>query len=142
MVSTLQPRFERDLRLPVKHFTQTRVVAVPASHTLGLRQIVTLTDRLAGETGDNLNQFIDRNHSILAQINWIAMVAAHQTINAFHAVVDVAIGAGLLTIAPDFNFIVAICQRHFAANRCGDFSRAPALVPNGPKMLMKPATLV
>ena len=47
------------------------------------------------------------------------MVAAHQTINAFYAVVDVAIGAGLLTIAPDFNFIVAICQRHFAANRRG-----------------------
>ncbi len=119
MVSTLQPLFERDLRLPVKHFSQTRVVAVPASHPLGLRQIVTFTDRLAGETGDNLDQFIDRNHSILAQIDWIAMVAAHQTINAFYAVVDVAIGAGLLTIAPDFNFIIPICQRHLAADRRG-----------------------
>src|SRR5467141_1323256 len=59
MVRNLEPLFEREPRLPAKHFPQTRVVAVPASHTLGLRQIVTFTDRLAGETGDNVDQFID-----------------------------------------------------------------------------------
>src|SRR5437660_12818770 len=119
VVSSFEPLFQGNLRFPLQHFAQARLVAVPTSDTLRLRFIVTLSNILAGETGDDVDQFIDRDHSILAQINWIAMVAAHQTINAFYAVVDVAIGAGLLTIAPDFNFIVAICQRYFAADRRG-----------------------
>jgi len=46
---------------------------------------------LAGNLRHDLNQLIDRNHSILAQVNWIAMIALHQPEDAFDAIVDVTV---------------------------------------------------
>src|SRR5690349_12131174 len=98
-----QALFQRHGGFPTQYFAQSGVVAVSAPDSLRLRHIVTLADSLARDLRDHVDELIDRDHSILAEVDRLAMLAAHQAIDSFDAVVDVAIGARLFAVAPHLN---------------------------------------
>src|SRR5437867_3110341 len=52
------------------------------------------------------------------------MVTSHETIDTFNAVVDIAIGTCLFTIAPNFNIVTVVCQSDFATDRSWRFFSA------------------
>src|SRR5881409_2913669 len=52
------------------------------------------------------------------------MVTSHETIDTFNAVVDIAIGTCLFTIAPNFNIVTVVCQSNFATDRSWRFFSA------------------
>ena len=54
-----------------------------------------------------LGELVDREHPVLAEIERLAVVGAHQAVDALDAVVDVAERAGLLAVSPDLDLGVA-----------------------------------
>src|ERR1051325_269444 len=93
VIGNVQSVFERNRRLPIQHFAQTRVVAVAASDALRLSDVVALADLLARDLRHDVNQLIDRDHTILAEVDRLAMIAAHQAIDTFDTIVDVTVRA-------------------------------------------------
>src|SRR6266436_436912 len=138
LIGPCQALFQRDLWLPFQHFTQTGVIAVAATHTLWFRDVVTLADALAGNPGNDVDQFVDRDHAVLSQIDRIAMIALHQPVNTFDTIVDVAIRSGLSTVSPDFNVVTIIGQRNLATNCRRRFFAAAVIRPQRTKDVMKP----
>src|SRR5205814_10655776 len=108
--------FERDLRLPSEHFTQAGVVAVPAPHALRLGEVVALVNGLACDGRDDVHQLVDRHHTVLSQVQRLAVIRPHQAVDALDAIVDVAVGARLIAVAPDFNRALVPGQRLPAAH--------------------------
>src|ERR1700738_5089223 len=107
-IGLCQSVFQRDLRLPLEDFTQTRVVAIAAAHALGLGDVIAFADPLAGDLRHDVHQFVDRNHAVLSEIDRLAMIALHQPVDTFDAVIDVAVRTGLLAVAPNFNVVAVI----------------------------------
>jgi len=81
-------------------------------------------NRLAGDAGDEIYQLVDLNEVVRPQIQWLETLGAHHPVETFDTVVDVAIGAGLLAVAPDLDRIHGVGYRHLAANRRGRFLTA------------------
>src|SRR3712207_4607796 len=100
VVRDLQSIFERDRRLPLQHFAQTRVVAVATANALGLRDVVAFADALARDLRDDVYKLVDRDHPILPEVDRLSMMALHQAIDTFDTIVDVAVGTRLLSVAP------------------------------------------
>ena len=96
-----------------------------------------LDQAYACDIADDVGELVDRDHTVLAEVQGLGVIGAHEFVEAGDAVVDVAERARLLSVAPDFDrrppssFAWAIL-RHSAA---GAFSRPPSQVPSGPKML-------
>ena len=65
-------------------------------------------DPFTGDFGHNLNQLIDRDHAVLAKIDWIPVRRPHDAIDPLHTVVDIAVGTSLFSIAPDFDRVTIL----------------------------------
>src|SRR5205823_9518226 len=76
-VGPLQALLERDFGLPLQHLAQAGVVAVPTADALGLCEIVTPSDLLPRDRRDHLHQLVNRNQSILPEVEWLAVVGHH-----------------------------------------------------------------
>ena len=79
---------------------------------------------LSGDPGHQTNQFVNRNHPVLAQVDRVRLAGLHQAVDTFHAIVHVAIRACLVSVSPDFNGAPVAGQRYLAANRGGRFLAA------------------
>src|SRR5687767_10065925 len=119
MISGVQSLFERNRRLPIQHFTQASVVAVAASYPLRLREVITLADFFARDLCDHVHQIVDREHPVLAQVDRLAMIAAHQPVDTFNTIVDVTVGPRLFTVAPYFDLINVVGQGDLATDGRG-----------------------
>src|SRR5262249_38235628 len=117
LVGAGQALLETDDGLPVQHLAQAGVVAVAATHALRLAQVVLFLDLLAGDLRHDVDQLIDRDHAVLTEIERLAEVRPHQAIDAFHAVVDVAVGPRLLAVAPHVDDVFVLGERDLAADR-------------------------
>src|SRR5437667_6074821 len=131
LVGPAEALLEADDRLPVQHLAQERVVAVPAAHALRLAQVVLLLDLLAGDLRDDVDQLVDRDHAILAEIERLAEVRAHQSVDALHAVVDVAVRARLLAVTPHVDDVLVLGQGDLAADRGRRLLTATVVGPEG-----------
>src|SRR5712691_9713564 len=107
---------EADDRLPAQDLAQARVVAVASSHALRLGQVVLLLDVLAGDLGHDVDQLVDRDHTVLTEVERLAKVRPHQPGDALHAVVDVAVGPRLLAIAPHVDHVLLLGEGDLAAD--------------------------
>src|SRR5687767_13889542 len=114
-----QSLFERNRGLPLQNFTQTSVVAVASSDALRFGEIVALADLLPGDLRNHVDQLVDRDHPVLAQVDRLAMIAAHQPVDTFDTVVDVTVGPRLFTVAPYFDLINVVGQGDLATDGRG-----------------------
>src|SRR4051794_36984321 len=76
-----------------------------------------LVDSLASDVGDQVDQLVDRDQPISAQVERLRVVAAHQSMQPLDAVVDVAVRAGLPPVAPDLDLVSVAGQCDLAADR-------------------------
>ncbi len=120
-IGALQPDFKRDLGLPAQNVAQACVIAVATAYALGLARVVAFADALAGDGGDEVYQLVDGHQAVAAQIERMRVIGEHKTVDALHAIIDVEERAGLVAIAPDFDFVAVVCQRDFAAQGCRGF---------------------
>ena len=113
------------------------VIAVAASNTLrGIRSMVALQFDTSN-IFDHADQIIDRDQFTGTQVDGCSdqVIAVHDHVDAFDAVVDVHETAGLVAVAPNVDFQIrrypwaSITLRLRAA---GAFSRPPSQVPLGP----------
>src|SRR5436309_10878092 len=100
VVGPLDALFERDLRLPPEHLTQPIVVRVAPAHALRTGDM-TLLDRDARDSCDQIRQLVDANQPVLTEVDRLLIAGLHQQTQALDAIVDVAEGARLLAVAPD-----------------------------------------
>jgi hypothetical protein len=117
VVSDIESVFERNGGLPIQDFPQTRVVAVAASDALRFRQIVTLANLLAGDVCNDVYELVDGDHPVLTEIDRLAMIAIHQTIDTFDTIVDVTVRARLFAVAPNFDIVAVFSECDLAADR-------------------------
>src|SRR5678815_2963216 len=101
-----QPLFQRDLRLPTKNLPQRGVVWVSSAHALRARHMF-LLDRVTGRVSHEVCESVDRDESVLPEIQRLVIVGPHQTEEAFDAVIDVTERPRLLTVSPDLHFPIA-----------------------------------
>ena len=73
---------------------------------------------LAGDCSHNIHQFVDTNEPILPEIDRLSVIGHHEAIDAFDAVVDVAIRARLIAVAPHLDLVAVARARDLAADRC------------------------
>src|SRR5689334_2517589 len=138
LVGTPQSLFQRDLRFPAQHLTQPGVIAVAPPYALGSGEVVPLADPLARHAGHHVHQLVDRDQSILAEVERLAMVRAHEAPDALDAVIDVAVGPRLLPVAPDLDLVAIRRQRHLPADRGRGFLSSTFVGAQRPEDVVKP----
>ena len=106
-----------------------RVVAVAAADALGRGEVVVPRQRDAGDPLDDVDEFVDRDQLLGADVERLPDVAGGEPQRAVHAVVDVGEAARLLAVAPDLDLVVA------AQDRRGD------LAADGGRRLLAAAVL-
>src|SRR3954462_15277556 len=79
------PLFQRYPRLPAEHRAQAGVVGVPPAHSLRSRN-VPLDDGDARRRRDHVGKLVDRDQSVLPEIERLGMVRSHEAMDALHAV--------------------------------------------------------
>src|SRR6185369_5723839 len=129
MVGNRQSFLQRNRRFPIQNFAQARVVAVPTSDALRFRHVVALADSLAGDL---------RDHAVLAQVDRFAMIAVHEAINPFDAIVDVTIRTRLFAVAPNFDVVAVLGQSDLAADRGGRLLASPVVSSQRTEDVVKP----
>lgn len=83
------------------------------------------------DMGDQVCEFVDGYETILAQVERLPILGAHQFLDPGNAIINVAKRAGLVAISPDLDFMVpgVFGDGNLAAHRRGRFSRPPFQVP-------------
>src|SRR5580704_18506097 len=90
-VRAAQTLFQGDDRLPAQNSTEPCVVARTAFDTLRRRGQMALRDAVSRYRGDDRDQVVDRDHALLADVEWVPVVRLHQPANAFDAIIDIAV---------------------------------------------------
>src|SRR5262249_13926519 len=133
-----QPLLQRNLRLPIQYLAQPGIITVSSPYTLGLRQIIPLVACLARYPRDHVDQLVYRDQPILSQIDGIVVIRLHEPINSFHAVINVAVGPSLVSIAPNLNNIFGLGEADLSANCRRRLFPAAVISPLRPENIMKP----
>src|SRR5436190_16803640 len=102
-VGVCQPLLERNLRLPLQHRPEARVVAVPPADPLRLGQVVPAQDGLPRGAGHEVHQLVDRHQPVGTEVERLRVPRSHQPDDALDTVIDVAVGARLVAVAPDLD---------------------------------------
>ncbi len=98
---------ELDGGFPVELFADQGVVAVAAVDAFGRVEIVVALELDAGDLFNDVDELVDGDEFVGAEVEGFADVALGDHLSAFGAVVDVHEGAGLLAVAPDFDLVGA-----------------------------------
>src|SRR5437763_4764716 len=105
-VSFFQAVAKADGRLPTHEVANFRVVAVATVDTFGRLQIVNALEFHAGNFFHQIDQAIDRDQLVAANVERTGDGTLHHQERAFEAIIDVHEAARLLTVAPDLDFIL------------------------------------
>jgi hypothetical protein len=111
---------QTDGRLPVKISSYLRVIAVAPIYTFrGLQVVIPLHLYFRNVLYD-VHQLIDRNQLIASEIERLVNFTLEDRLDAFKAIVYVHETAGLVTIPPDFDFVISGNLRfhQFPADGC------------------------
>src|SRR5258708_33655275 len=114
-----QSLFERRGRLPVQGFEQQAVIAVPAPHALRLSEIVALPDVFSRNAGNRVDQLVDRYQIVCPQIQRVRVFGPHDPVDTLDAVGNVAVRAGLASVAPHLDRVAVGSQSDLTANGGG-----------------------
>src|SRR3979490_1909273 len=106
-VGLLHAVLETDGRRPVHQLLDQVVVAVAAAHALGRVELVGALELHAGDLLDDVDQAVDADQLVAADVERLDDVALGQADRAVGAVVDIHERAGLLAIAPDLDLVLA-----------------------------------
>src|SRR4029453_5152931 len=79
-----EPVLQADLWLPAEDRAHQGEVGVGAADALGLGQVVTLLDGLAGGLGHHVYQLVHGDHAVLAEVDRLMMVGLHDPVDALH----------------------------------------------------------
>ena len=82
---------------------------------------------LSCDLGDNLHQLVNRDHAVLAQVDRIMKIGLRQPIDALNAVINIAVGPFLETMAPNLDHTTVLCLHHLATNRRRRFLATPVV---------------
>src|SRR5437773_2835166 len=115
-IGALEPVLQSNARLPAQHAAKPRVVAVATADPLRFRKVMPPADRLARNSGNEVNQLVDRHQTVSAHVQRIAIPRAHQPDDPLHAVAHVTVRAGLLAVAPHFDFATVYGEGDLAAD--------------------------
>src|SRR6185295_459127 len=96
-----------DGRRPVHQLLDQRVVAVAAAHALGRIELVAALQLHAGDLLDDVDQPVDADQLVRADVQRLDDVAFGELDRALRAVVDIHERARLLAVAPDFDVVLA-----------------------------------
>src|SRR5208337_1467870 len=124
LVGAHEALLERDLGFPLQHLAQPGVVRVAPAYALRSGH-VPLADANSGDSSQYVGEFVDRHYPLLPEVERLVMVRSHQLVDSLDAVIDVAEGARLRAVAPDFdlasspqfrvrNLAAECCRRLFA----------------------------
>src|SRR5579872_1011545 len=109
--------FKRSARLPAQHLAQQGVVAVAAANALRLGQVMPLRQLFAGDAADHVDEVVDADHFVGAEVEGLAMVRGHQADQAFDAIIHVHVGTRLMAVAPDLDLAAIFRVRDFTGDR-------------------------
>ena len=137
MVGVRQTDFERRAGLPAEHLPESRVVAVAPADPLRLGQVVPFVNGLSGNRSDDVDQPVDRDQAIGPEVQRLAVVRAHQPIDAADAVVDITVRTRLLAVAPHLDGVLLAGARDLAANRSRRFLTAAVVRAKRPVDVVK-----
>ncbi len=115
-VGKFQALLQGNRRLPTEYLVQTGVIAVASADTLRLTQFVALHQRLTCNPGNEIDQFVDGNQAVCAEIKRLMIVGSHQANQTLYTIVDIHERAGLLTVAPNLDFASVRRQRDLTGN--------------------------
>jgi len=129
-----QSRVQIHRRLPVQGCLHQAIIATPATHAQGARDVAQ-AQLLAGNLHGPAGELVDGDHLLTADVERTGVGGIHQSTHAIQTIVDVEEGAVCspspqISISPPSS--VSATLRHKAA---GAFSRPPSQVPLGPKIL-------
>ena len=83
----------------------------------GRDEVVSLHDRLAGRTCDDVDQLIDGYKFVCAEVERRGAVGLHDAKDALDAIVNVHERPGLLTVAPNLDLVAVLAFGDLAADR-------------------------
>lgn len=109
---------------PAKDFLDERIVAIATIDAFGGAEVVVALEFDAGDIFNDIHELIDRDAFGRAEVDGIVpRFAVGDHVDAFEAIGDVHERAGLITIAPDFDFVFSGKFRidDFATNGSGGF---------------------
>src|SRR5215471_9685404 len=117
-IGLFQPCPQRSVWLPVQVLLNEGVVAVAAVYTFGSGQIVVALQFDPGKLFRQVNELIDGNRLAGAEIYRFENLRVQDHVDALDAIVDEHEAAGLISGAPNFNFVLSGNFRldHFPAN--------------------------
>src|SRR5690606_7530995 len=123
---------EADRGRPAQTLANQRVVAVASPHPLRSVELVPALQLHAGDALDDLDELVDGDELIAADVERLADVAGREPERPLEAVVDVGEATRLLPVTPDLDAVVAGQHRggHLAADR-----RRRLLAPAVPRAL-------
>jgi hypothetical protein len=110
VIGDRQPFIQGDQRRPSQKLGQTAIVAVSTSHTLRPGKVVPLSHGLSSDLGYQVNQFVNSDHNIHAQVQRVRVIRPHDAVDALNTVIYVHKGAGLLASVPHLNFVTILGQ--------------------------------
>src|SRR3982075_950646 len=119
LVGLLHAVLETDGGRPTHQLLDQVVVAVAAAHALGRIELVGALEPDAGDLLDDVDQAVDADQLVAADVQGLDDVALGQPDRAVGAVVDIHERAGLLAVAPDLDLVLAreLGGDHLAADR-------------------------
>src|SRR5271168_2748485 len=106
-------------RGPMKDFADNVIIAVTATHSQRGVAFIDSLQTYTRDIFDNVDELVDADHFIAANVQRLDEVGLHQPLGALKAVVDIHEASGLLAIAPYFDLMIACHhrKRDFARNR-------------------------
>src|SRR5258708_492432 len=119
LVGLLHAVLETDGGRPTHQLLDQVVVAVAPAHALGRIELVGALEPDAGDLLDDVDQAVDADQLVAADVQGLDDVALGQPDRAVGAVVDIHERAGLLAVTPDLDLVRAreLGRAHLAAAR-------------------------
>ena len=87
---------------------------------------------LARDVDDKPGEVVDRHDLFGAEIEWFAVLGAHESVDPLDAIVDVAERPGLHAVAPDLDLRHLWAAATFRQIAAGDLLAATVGRPDGP----------
>ncbi len=99
------PSSRADPGFPTEDLTQPGVIGVASAHALGTRDVPFGYPNTGG-VGHDVGKLVDSDHTVLSEIQRQVIVRPHQLVEPDHAIVDIAERTRLLSVAPNFYFMI------------------------------------
>src|SRR5205823_4939879 len=98
---------QADGRRPAELLINKCIVAAAAANAFGRVHLVAPLDPDPSDVLHHVDQLINRDQLVAADVDWLADVAGHQRARAVHTIVDIGEAPRLLAVPPHLNLWAA-----------------------------------